>query len=176
MAGQLCFLVEGILTHRVIDHGFGRYPCDIPDPEKNLAILSLEGNNLGASFTILAIMWSKTAFAVVLLRLIQQETGRKGFLLKSAVWFTISIVNILMGVQIIMIWVKCSPPAKAWNPMLEGSCWDQRVINYAGVFSSCLSGACDLVLSLLPWALIWKLRMSKREKWGIGIAMSMGIL
>ncbi|KAK4214239.1 hypothetical protein QBC37DRAFT_462362 [Rhypophila decipiens] len=171
----ICFLVEGILTHRVILHGFGRYPCDIPNPEHNFAIISLEGNNLGATFTILAIMWSKTAFAVVLLRLVQQEQGRKGIVLKTMVWFTIGMVNILMGLQIIMIWVKCNPPAKAWNPMLEGSCWDQRVINFAGVFSSCLSGAMDLVLSMLPWALIWNLRMSKREKWGIGIAMSMGI-
>jgi len=34
----------------------------------------------------------------------------------------------------------------------------------------------DIVLALLPWAIIWKLTMRKMEKIGVAIGMSMGIV
>lgn len=34
----------------------------------------------------------------------------------------------------------------------------------------------DFLLALLPWKLIWTLRMKKAEKVGLAIALSMGIL
>ncbi len=34
----------------------------------------------------------------------------------------------------------------------------------------------DFVLALLPWKLIWKLQMKRKEKVGVALAMSMGIL
>ncbi len=34
----------------------------------------------------------------------------------------------------------------------------------------------DFVLSFLPWKIIWSLRMTPRDKIGMGIAMSFGIL
>lgn len=165
----VCFLVQGVICHRVISHGFGRYPCDI-EPQ-NFRVINLEGNNLGAMFTLLATMWSKTAFAVVLLRL--APAGGK---VRMGVWCIIGSLNLLLGLQVILVWVKCIPASRAWDPTVPGSCWDIRYINRVGVFSSCFSGVCDLVLSLLPWSLIWNLRMSRKEKLGVGLAMSMGIL
>jgi hypothetical protein len=34
----------------------------------------------------------------------------------------------------------------------------------------------DIVLAVVPWRIIWSLTMNKKEKSGILIAMSMGIL
>ncbi len=34
----------------------------------------------------------------------------------------------------------------------------------------------DLALALLPWKLIWNLQMKKKEKFGVAVAMSCGIL
>lgn len=34
----------------------------------------------------------------------------------------------------------------------------------------------DLTLSILPWKIIWNLRMTRREKIGVLVAMSMGVL
>jgi hypothetical protein len=34
----------------------------------------------------------------------------------------------------------------------------------------------DVILALLPWAVLWNLEMKKREKVGITLAMSMGIM
>jgi hypothetical protein len=40
------------------------------------------------------------------------------------------------------------------------------------VFSVCM----DFVLALLPWKVIWNLQLNTRDKFGVAIAMSMGIL
>jgi hypothetical protein len=34
----------------------------------------------------------------------------------------------------------------------------------------------DLVLAILPWTVIWKLQMKRKEKIGVALAMSMGVL
>lgn len=34
----------------------------------------------------------------------------------------------------------------------------------------------EFVLAMLPWRVIWKLQMKRKEKFGVALAMSMGIL
>lgn len=34
----------------------------------------------------------------------------------------------------------------------------------------------DIVLALLPWSVVWKLQMQKKEKIEVAVAMSMGVL
>lgn len=38
------------------------------------------------------------------------------------------------------------------------------------------SGVGDIVLAFLPWRIVWKATLFKREKIGILVAMSMGVL
>ncbi len=38
------------------------------------------------------------------------------------------------------------------------------------------SGAMDIVLAILPWKIIWALTMNRKEKVGVMVAMSMGVL
>lgn len=38
------------------------------------------------------------------------------------------------------------------------------------------SGLMDLALAIQPWRILWDLRISKAEKIGVALAMSMGIL
>ena len=34
----------------------------------------------------------------------------------------------------------------------------------------------DIVLAFVPWKIIWALTMNRREKFGVLVAMSMGVL
>jgi hypothetical protein len=34
----------------------------------------------------------------------------------------------------------------------------------------------DIVLAILPWKIVWKVAINKREKFGALVAMSMGVL
>lgn len=38
------------------------------------------------------------------------------------------------------------------------------------------SGAMDIALALLPWAVIWSASINKKEKMGAMLAMSLGVL
>ena len=49
---------------------------------------------------------------------------------------------------------------------------DDQILTLGIAYSGCM----DFILALLPWLIIWKLEMKKREKIGIALAMSMGVL
>jgi hypothetical protein len=85
-------------------------------------------------------------------------------------------MNVAMLLQAVFVWIKCDPVEKNWKPMVPGTCWDLRVSNGYGFFSGALSGVCDVLFALLPWRLVWGLRMRRKEKIGVVVAMSMGVL
>ncbi len=170
------FLTSTLLSHRVITiHNFGKYPCDIPPA--HLSLIAFEGAGLGSAFTILAIVWSKTSFGITMLRLLSATpAAADGRLLRAAVLAVVVAMNVAMLLQAVFVWVKCRPVEKNWYPAVEGRCWDLRVSNGYGAFSGVLSGVCDVVFALLPWRLVGGLRMGRREKIGVVVAMSMGLL
>jgi hypothetical protein len=82
-----------------------------------------------------------------------------------------------MSISVLVTWIQCNPVEKVWDPVrVNGICWDTRVGVYYGVFAAAYSGLMDLMLAMLPWAVVWKLQMGRKEKIGVGIAMGMGVL
>jgi H+/Cl- antiporter ClcA len=72
-------------------------------------------------FSVLAAAWSKTSFALTLLRLSQ------GWL-RAVIWFIIVTLNAIMGTAMLFMWVKCRPFAKIWDDSVEGWCIDPAKI------------------------------------------------
>jgi hypothetical protein len=97
-------------------------------PVENLATIGRMGNVTG-TFSILAAVWSKTSFALTLLRLLQ---GRY----KALVWFVIVSCNIAMGLNAVFLWARCTPASKTWNIYEEGSCWAPNVYPDFGMFAA----------------------------------------
>jgi hypothetical protein len=92
------------------------------------------------------------------------------------VWFCIVTLFLIMIPSATLNWIQCTPVAKAWDPTVEGTCWPaSHTINY-GIFNAAWCTAADFALALLPWKLLWGLQLRMREKLGVGIAMSMGLL
>ena len=97
--------------------------------------------NIAGSCTLTAAIWSKTSFALTLLRLTE---GR----MKWVLWFIIISMNIAMGLSALFNWVQCTPIQKTWIPLTPGKCWKPHVVpNYnmfsAGTSSSTRTGYCD---------------------------------
>jgi len=164
---QVGFLGHGICSQRAIDLGLGKYPCDV-NP-LNFARIGLQGENLGSTFGMFATVWSKTAFAITLLRLTEGK-------LKAFVWFVIISMNLVMTLEVVIVWAKCTPVERTWDKMVDGQCWDPLAINIYGAVAGSYSGVCDILLAMLPWKLVWNLRMQKKEKFGVGFAMSLGVV
>ncbi|KAH7390530.1 hypothetical protein BKA66DRAFT_459120 [Pyrenochaeta sp. MPI-SDFR-AT-0127] len=166
IASWVLLLVEAILTQVGQSLGFGKRTVDIP--VENLATIAI-GTSIGASVSCFASTFSKISFGVTLLRL---TTDR----LRWFVWFCIITLFLVMIPSALNTWIQCSPLEKAWNSTIEGTCWPGYItVNY-GIFNAAWCAAADFALALLPWKLIWGLRLGFREKIGIGIAMSMGVL
>ncbi len=146
--------------------GFGRH-IRFVDP-RNLAQMGLQGV-IGGTFSTVAAAWSKTSFGITLLRITDGK-------FKLFVWFVIVSTNVAMGLSALVAWIQCQPVAKSWDWSLPGSCWDPSVSAVYGVFAGVYSGLMDWALALLPWRLIWGLQMERREKIGVGVAMSLGLL
>ncbi|KAF3351746.1 hypothetical protein VD0002_g9730 [Verticillium dahliae] len=137
--------------------------------QSTFAWLLLHGN-LSGSFSIVAAAWSKTSFALTLQRLASERWMR------WLIWFLIVSMNLVLGGAVLITWVQCSPVDKTWRTVaVEGTCWPQHVHRNYNIASSAYSGAMDVLLAMLPWRMIWGLELTRREKLGVLIAMSMGV-
>ncbi|KAI8940708.1 hypothetical protein NX059_001974 [Plenodomus lindquistii] len=159
-------LIQGIILQVGQSLGFGKRIVDIP--VQNLPTIII-GTSVGASISCFASTFSKISFGVTLLRL---TTGS----LRWFVWFCIVSLFLVMLPSALNTWIQCRPLAKTWDDSIEGTCWPANVtVNY-GIFNAAWCAVADFALALIPWKLIWGLQLQMREKIGIGIAMSMGIL
>ncbi|KAK4444825.1 hypothetical protein QBC34DRAFT_498002 [Podospora aff. communis PSN243] len=157
---------SALATVMVVDHTYGRHTWDFRTPDLDQFVLIVA---VRATFTVAAIAWTKTAFAITLLRL------SDGWM-KKVLWFIIVTMNIALAITAMTFWVQCTPLEKSWKPSIPGSCKDPTPKLHYDIFSGACSAACDFVLALLPWKLLLGLQLKKTEKFGAAIAMSMGFL
>lgn len=110
-----------------VSNGYGR-PFDDIDPD-NLSTMAFFNYAYGF-MVLLAAVWSKTSFAVTLLRISDGWT-------KRLVWFSIITVNAVMGVSAAFQWLQCWPSEKLWKPEVDGACWPSTIVITYNTFSSC---------------------------------------
>ncbi len=123
---QLMLLVSIVLVTMSVPHGLGKHVAHVP--VESLSALGLMGNFTG-TFSILAAVWSKTSFALTLLRLM---SGR----IRIMLWAIIATINISMGLNAVFMWTRCSPASKVWNPFVPGTCWEPHVYPAYGMFAA----------------------------------------
>jgi hypothetical protein len=91
-------------------------------------------------------------------------------------WFIIVSVNLVLGASATIHFAQCWPVERLWNPDSPGRCWPRLVVIHYNIFVAAYSGFMDIVLALLPWAIVWDAAISKREKLSALFATSMGVL
>ncbi|KAK0648575.1 hypothetical protein B0T16DRAFT_325546 [Cercophora newfieldiana] len=162
---QLSLVISNSCVSVAINMGFGR-----PLSQFNMKLLNefLLITNIAGSFSILAACWSKTSFAITVLRI------SSGWV-KMLIWFIIITVNLSLGAAVAITWGQCTPIEKTWQPNLDGQCWPKDIQIWYNIFTAIYSGTMDIVLAIIPWKVIWTLTMNKKEKFGVLVAMSMGI-
>ncbi|KAK3496028.1 hypothetical protein B0T13DRAFT_529124 [Neurospora crassa] len=150
--------------------GFG-LPTSLFNPTNSIPFLNhyLLLTNFAGTFSILAALWSKTSFAITVLRIAQDDW------IRFLIIFIMISVNLSLGVAVGLTWGQCDPIPKIWQPFLPGTCIDKSIQIHYNIFTAVYSGTMDIVLAVLPWKIIWILTMNKAEKVGITVAMSMGV-
>ncbi|KAF2854266.1 hypothetical protein T440DRAFT_271686 [Plenodomus tracheiphilus IPT5] len=159
-------LIEAILTQVGRNIGFGKRTADISVEHIGSIIIY---TSIGASVSCFASTLSKISFGVTLLRLTMGP-------LRWFIWFCIVTLFLIMLPSALNPWIQCRPFAKVWDDSIKGTCFPSSVtVNY-GIFNAAWCAAADFALALIPWKLIWGLQLQTRDKIGVGIAMSMGVL
>ncbi|KAK4203375.1 hypothetical protein QBC40DRAFT_346246 [Triangularia verruculosa] len=170
IASQIIHLVATcLMTALMTDTGYGKHPWDKPGVSPIPSIKELLLMMTRATLTITAMSWSKTAFAITMLRFVDGWT-------RWGVWFIIISMNIAFGLTAMVPWLLCTPIHRTWDLSAEGTCHPFNVSVVLAYVSGAYSAFCDLLLALLPWMIISKLHMRTKEKMGVGIAMSMGFM
>lgn len=123
-------------------------------------------------FSVLGAAWSKTSFAFTLLRITRE--GSRNFY--WGIWCVVVTLNVVLIFNAIMQFIWCTPAQMAWNPDVDGECWDRSVVVRYTQFAAYYSAAMDFVLATVPVTVLVHLQMRLKEKIGVIICMSLGVL
>ncbi|KAK2007674.1 hypothetical protein LZ32DRAFT_695249 [Colletotrichum eremochloae] len=99
----------------------------------------------------------KVAFGVTLLRL------TSGWY-KVFVWFAVVTLTVFMLPSAAITWLKCHPLEKNFNRQMEGACWDKSITLNYGILSAAWCAFMNFALALIPWKLIWEMRLERHDK------------
>jgi hypothetical protein len=106
-------LLSGASTTSSVRLGFGWHIWEVP--VENMITMGILSNISGFT-SVLALAFSKTAFAITLLRLTDGP-------MKWLVWGIIITLNVAILPSSLVFWIRCNPPAKTWDPSVPGTCW-----------------------------------------------------
>jgi hypothetical protein len=121
--------IETALLTYAVTLGYGFHIWDFP-PELYPSFPELfRIINITGTFSVTAAIWSKTSFALTLLRLTEGWA-------RKLIWFIIISMNIAMGLSALLIWVQCTPIQKGWDIMVPGTCWPMSTLAYYDIFSA----------------------------------------
>lgn len=123
-------------------------------------------------FSVMGAAWSKTSFALTLLRITRE--GSRG--LYWGIWCVVVTMNVILTFNALVQFVWCTPAQAAWTAHMDGTCWDRNVVVRYTQFAAYYSACMDFILAAVPFAVIAKLSMRLKEKLGVITCMSLGAL
>jgi len=114
----------------------------------------------------------RTSIAVFLLRLANTP------LHKAIIWVNLILTWILSLAFFLILLLQCLPLDNFWARLRgqPGKCVDHDVVINATIVHSVLSATSDIVLALLPVALLWRVQLDRGTKVSISLLLSLGIV
>ncbi|KAG6054570.1 hypothetical protein E4U17_003674 [Claviceps sp. LM77 group G4] len=169
MVAALILLIaySAVLT-AAADRGLGRHmEYVLQDPQRSIDVGLL--SFVSQPLVVMSCAFGKTSFALSLIRVAIQRWAI------VLLWFIIISMNVLHIVISFFVFLRCEDPRHLWNPAIPSKCWPASMFDNISYFIGSYSAATDFTLALLPWAILWNLQMKRREKFGVAVAMSLGV-
>ncbi|KAK4225936.1 hypothetical protein QBC38DRAFT_248820 [Podospora fimiseda] len=156
----ILFLVFVILSIHSTKYGLGKHFADV---DLTLLPQLLYFLPIAQFFAVLSVAISKSSFILTLLRLVTRPWQ------KASLWFMLITINMSMFSISIVQFFQCAVPPTP-------GCVDGNHVIGLGVFAAGYSAVMDLVLTAFPSLVIWNLQMQLREKIGVIVSMSLGVV
>jgi hypothetical protein len=113
MASWIALCVSAATTTVCVALDYGKHGYDIrPENLPKMPFVAV----FAGFFSVLSASWSKTSFALTLLRLSSERWMR------VVLWFIMVTLNAIMGAAMLTMWIKCRPVAKIWDDSVDGWC------------------------------------------------------
>ncbi|CAI6333557.1 unnamed protein product [Periconia digitata] len=125
--------------------------------------------NITSCGTLIGQAWSKSAFAVTLLKL---TTRWQQYFL----WFCIITMNLYMASKCVVQWGKVCGEKSYNNWYRLDFCLDPKFRDDFKEGGNIYNIIMDFIFAAFPWFLTWNLPMRRREKIGLCLAMSLGVV
>ncbi|KAF1958186.1 hypothetical protein CC80DRAFT_25958 [Byssothecium circinans] len=125
--------------------------------------------NITSCGTLVGQAWTKTAFAVTLLKLTERWQ-------QCILWLCIIIMNCYMVAKVFVQWAKLcdSPSYDVWYRL--DFCVNKKFREDFKEGGNIVNITMDFIFAAFPWFLTWKLPMRRAEKIGLCLAMSLGVV
>ncbi|KAF2635704.1 hypothetical protein P280DRAFT_169433 [Massarina eburnea CBS 473.64] len=125
--------------------------------------------NITSCGTLIGQAWTKSAFAVTLLKLTERWQ-------QYILWYCIISMNCYMVTKCILQWAKvCNDDSyQVWYRL--DFCLEKKFRNDFKEGGNIYNITMDYVMAAFPWFLTWKLPMRRAEKIGLCMAMSLGVV
>ncbi|KAF7856194.1 uncharacterized protein EAF02_011453 [Botrytis sinoallii] len=126
--------------------------------------------SISSCLTTAGQTWSKSAFAVTLLRM---TNNWQKFICVA----TLIILNVFLVLKVFVNWSKyCGKTGYQNWWRMPGFCVDYQAAANIKVGGNIFNIVADFVLALFPWMVTWKLKISLKEKIALCITMSLGVV
>jgi hypothetical protein len=142
-------------------------------------------------FGIVGVATGKISISALLLNIMRDMgwTWQRVYLWGVTIVFT-SLVAISCS---LLTFLQCSPPQRLWDPRIDGTCLDPKVMAGYGIFTGCESVRqlyvnlkmltliafytfADASLAMIPLTIFWKLRISVLQRIQLCIVFGLNIL
>jgi hypothetical protein len=129
-------------------NGFGTHRVLLTDDQLRATSLYTK---ITSTLSITASAWSKTSFALTMLRITE---GRR--LMTVFLWFALVSINLTKAGSATVGWIACRPLRKAWDPfVVGGTCWPPKHTADYNMFSaSKLGGIASDARCNAQWAYV----------------------
>lgn len=164
---KVLLLVYNVLCTVASAYGLGQPLSDPATSDQSFAQLLV---NIAQCVININAIFVKLSIATFLLRLVSLSKGHTVILLAPAI-----LMGAILLAATIALWFSCTPAWYPWTLVPGGYCngEEQFILGLLGGLSIVLA---ELFYASYPWYLIWNLQIPKREKFMIGVCMSLGYL
>ncbi|KAH7313877.1 hypothetical protein B0I35DRAFT_513461 [Stachybotrys elegans] len=166
IAALLCGALSATLATIAVDSGNGLHMAILSDRQQQDVVMWTT-----AAFCpgIMFFGLPKVAIVLLLVRLLDPPKGFRIFL-----WSLIAISQVSFICLIGLLLGRCNPPARMWNPAVDGDCMDIHIVTDFAMFTGAFSAFIDVVLAVYPAFVLLQTKMPLRRKVGLTVVLGVG--
>ncbi|CAN9395515.1 hypothetical protein CC77DRAFT_1062215 [Alternaria alternata] len=170
----MCFVGWSVVLTLYANRGGCQHIWDVEKRGMDNLTRAILLNWTSQIFGIVGVASGKISISALLLNIMRDMgwTWQRIYLWSVTIIFT-SLVAISCS---LLTFLQCRPPQRLWDPRIDGTCLDPKVMAAYGIFTGSFYTFADASLAMIPLTVFWKLRISVLQRIQLCIVFGLNIL